>query len=82
MAKVVLKCEKNAGGKHMVSMDRIHKDLGIHPCRKCINERYKAALLPEDCQYYIYPVKCTKCGDVHNIVIGLNLSGKMKLLLK
>ncbi len=66
----------------MVTMDRIHRDLGVHPCRRCINEQYNVKLEPQDCQYYLYPVTCTKCGEGHNIVIGLNPSGKLKLLLK
>ena len=66
----------------MVTMERIQKDIGVHPCRRCINKQYKVNLEPKDCQYYLYPVMCSKCREDHNIVTGFNLSGKLKLLLK
>lgn len=66
----------------MKNMARIHKDLGSNVCRSCINNKYKATLQPENCEYYIYPDKCSSCGKTANIVIALRLMGKMKMLLK
>lgn len=66
----------------MLTMKRIHRDLGGNPCRRCINERYGTNLQPSDVGYFIYPVVCTKCGKPGNVVTGVKISGKLKSLLK
>lgn len=66
----------------MANMASIHRDLGNTVCRRCIRKRYKVNLEPSDCIYAMYPSPCSSCGFVHNIVIGLHTSGKLKLLLK
>lgn len=66
----------------MKSMAHIHKDLGPNVCRNCINKKYKATLLPENCEYNYYPAECSSCGLKANIVTELHLIGKLKMLLK
>ena len=66
----------------MVSMDRIHRELGEEVCRRCIAKRYNVSLLPEDCWYDTYPHPCAVCGEVHNIVIDLKRSGRRKLFFR
>ncbi len=66
----------------MVSMNRIRKELGQQVCRRCINQKYKVNLEPQDCDYYIYPAECSVCKQASNIVTGLRASGKLKMLTK
>jgi hypothetical protein len=66
----------------MVSMERIHRELGQEVCRRCIAKRYNVSLLPEDCWYDTYPHPCSICGEVHNIVIDLKRSGRRKLFFR
>ena len=66
----------------MKNMARIHKDLGTNVCRNCINKKYKAKLLPENCEYFYYPVECSSCGQAANVVTELRLTGKLKMLFK
>lgn len=63
-------------------MNTIHEQLGNNVCRRCINRTFHVNLEPPDCSYAMYPSPCSACGNVHNIVIGLRRSGKLKLLLK
>ena len=67
----------------MASFYRIRSRFGGEICRRCINAAYRAHLTPQDCRYgYPYPSRCFRCGEVHNIVTGLRLSGRLKLLFK
>ncbi len=66
----------------MANMKSIHERLGNTVCRRCIRKAYKVALEPADCYYAMYPSACSSCGEVHNIVVDLRRSGKMKLLFK
>ena len=66
----------------MVNMDRIRRELGESVCRRCISGFYRVDLQPEDCWYATYPHPCDHCGQIHNIVVDLKLSGKRKLLFK
>ena len=70
------------GRSIMVTMNTIHQVLGSTVCRRCICKRFKVNLEPSDCEYGMYPSPCSSCGNVHNIVIALRTSGKLKLLLK
>ena len=50
-------------------------------CRSCINEEYDIHLKRKDCIYNApYPMQCSRCGEVKNIVSDLTLSGKLKTL--
>ncbi|MBR6400701.1 MAG: hypothetical protein IKS17_05705 [Firmicutes bacterium] len=52
-------------------------------CRNCINRLYGARLERTDCIYdEPYPRKCARCGEMRNIVTGLTLGGKIKLIGK
>ena len=66
----------------MASMESIHEALGPNVCRRCIRKRYKVNLLPEHCVYAHFPGEYSCCGEPHNLVIGLRLSGRIKLLGK
>ena len=66
----------------MKNMARIHRDLGSNVCRNCINNKYKATLKPENCEYYYYPAECSSCGQKANVVTELRLVGKLKMLFK
>ena len=63
-------------------MSQIHERLGNTLCRRCIARKYHVDLQPMDCKYEIYPSVCDCCDTVHNIVIGLNGSGRRKLLFR
>ena len=58
--------------------EKVNKGL----CRKCINEKYGADLLPEDCKYFTFPAVCPMCGKVNNIVVDVRLIGRRKLWFK
>lgn len=61
----------------------VFQNAGGNVCRRCINRKYHANLKKRDCVYGIgYPGVCGGCGTVQNIVTGLRLSGKIKLLFK
>lgn len=48
-------------------------------CRQCINEIYGLNLTRKDVLIYMYPKKCSRCGQVKNIVYGAAGMGKWKL---
>lgn len=66
----------------MANMKAIHERLGNTVCRRCIRKAYQVDLEPSDCYYAMYPSACSACGEVHNIVVDLRRSGKLKLLFK
>ncbi len=66
----------------MANMNSIKSTLGNTVCRRCIAKYYGVDLQPSDCQYGLYPEPCGVCREVHNIVRGLTVSGKRKLLFK
>lgn len=54
-----------------------------HMCRSCINKVFgiqKNKLIRDDCEYNPYMGRCINCNDMRNIVSGLKLSGKVKLI--
>ena len=65
----------------MLSLRRIQERYGSFICRKCINKRYHARLQPNDCIYGYY-YRCPRCKEDHHIVVGMKMSGKLKMLLK
>ena len=66
----------------MAGIRAINRNLGIAVCRRCISRVYDVRLLPEDCVYDDYPQRCSCCRQVHNIVVGFRISGKLKMLFK
>ena len=66
----------------MVSMNRIHREIGYSVCRHCICEVYGVHVLTKDCYYDHYPQKCVRCGEMRNIVIRFRISGMLKLLFR
>lgn len=66
----------------MTTMEKIRNRFGNNICRKCINEVYQTDLSHRDCEYEMYPSTCPRCKKVKNIVCGLSLRGKLKLMGK
>ena len=67
----------------MTTLDSIMRKAGGPVCRRCICRQYDVDLKREDCVYaYPFPQTCAVCGEYRNIVTGLRLSGRLKLLLK
>ena len=65
----------------MLRFSQIQKEIGPHVCRRCINNVYGTELEPDDCVYESpYPRRCSCCGEMRRIVVGLHLSGKLMLL--
>ena len=48
-------------------------------CRQCINEIYGLHLRRKDVLIYVYPKRCSRCGQVKNVVYGTIGMGKWKL---
>ncbi len=59
-------------------IDKVNKGI----CRKCLNEKYNAGLLPEDCKYLHYPMECSECHKVSNIVVDIRPAKRWKLWFK
>ena len=67
----------------MMTGKDIFQSAGGDLCRRCINRKYHTNLKRTDCLYGIgYPCVCGSCGEVRNIVTGLRLRGKIKLLFR
>lgn len=67
----------------MAGLDSIREKYGSNICRKCINQEYGTDLRPFDCEYANpFPSLCVCCGEPKNIVTGLKLTGRLKLLWK
>lgn len=67
----------------MAGLNSIHKKYGANICRKCINREYDVHLKSSDCLYHNpFPSICSCCGEPKNIVTGLRLTGRLKLLGK
>lgn len=66
----------------MASIEEIHKNMGAVVCRRCICRIYGVRLEPKDCIYDEFPQRCTYCKQMHNIVSGFSLSGKLKMMFK
>lgn len=50
-------------------------------CRDCINESYDIQLSRKDCLYWMYPAACKCCGEVKNIVTGIDPLSRWKIWL-
>lgn len=67
----------------MAGLNQVREKYGANICRKCINREYQVNLKPSDCEYANpFPSLCACCGEPKNIVTGLRLTGKLKLLGK
>ena len=67
----------------MATEQDVFNKLGKTVCRRCINREFGVDLNPEDCTYENpFPELCSNCGEIRNIVTGLRLRGKIKLLFK
>ena len=67
----------------MMTEKAVFQNAGGDICRRCINRKYHTNLKRSDCLYGIpFPRVCTSCGAVQNIVTGLRMSGKIKLLFR
>lgn len=65
----------------MQYMSRCHRHICSGTlCRQCINKLYHLNLQPYDCKYFFYPTTCSSCMDVCNIITGLTVTGRLKLL--
>jgi len=67
----------------MMTENAVFQNAGGNICRRCINRKYHTNLKRSDCLYGIgYPCVCASCGTVQNIVTGLRLLGRIKLLVR
>ena len=67
----------------MATIHTIREDFDAWVCRQCINDNYDVDLMPGDCRYEgPYLRRCRNCGEMHHIVVGLKMSGKIKLMGK
>lgn len=51
-----------------------------HFCLNCLNRRYNLKLKMEDCIFGYYKYPCDQCGQMKNIVTGIVLTSRWKLL--
>ena len=51
-------------------------------CRRCINDTLGIHFTHEDCEYWDFPERCRKCGEVKNIVTGIRLLSRPKMWFK
>ena len=66
----------------MLTLEQIKNELGVNLCRQCINDNFNCNLKTSNCIYSDYQYTCSNCQKLRNIVCGLRLSGKIKLLFK
>ena len=50
-------------------------------CRNCLNRIYGLNLTPDDIRYSRHSYQCAVCGNMHQIPMKFNISGKMKVLI-
>ena len=68
---------------YMSKLDEINYYYGRPICRLCINHLYNVHLVTKDCVYNGEDMNyCACCRQQRHLVIGLNGSGKRKLLFK
>ncbi len=63
-------------------MNKIYRELGDFPCRRCINKKFDVRLEPKDCIYLENEDYCSYCKNIRHIVVGLKMSGKIKMMFK
>ena len=66
----------------MTTITKIRNEYGNYVCRGCINEEYHVHLSPKECEYEMYPGLCPRCKQMKNIVCGLRINGKIKLIMR
>lgn len=60
----------------------IFKQKALHSqCRECINRVYGLKLKRKDCQYRLYPEKCSTCEKFGNIVMDIEPMSRWKIWL-
>ena len=57
-------------------------EIGIQTILAFINDSFRSHLRHTDCFYSLFPDVCSVCGQMRNIIVGLRLSGKLKMLTK
>lgn len=65
----------------MWTAEPIKREYGDYICRRCVNQVYRVRLTPRNCRYG-YVTRCRHCNEIHNIVTGFTLSGRIKMALK
>ncbi len=65
----------------MLTLKPVVLQYGDYICRRCLNRGYDVHLANRDCRY-ADPHECPCCRKTSNIVIGLKLSGHVKMLGK
>ncbi|MBQ8161025.1 MAG: hypothetical protein IJ083_09760 [Clostridia bacterium] len=65
-----------------MTIHRIYKLNGGYICRRCINDDYHIHLRHRDCRYLPVQSTCPACHGTRNLVVGVRLSGQLKLLFK
>ena len=67
----------------MINYQTIVEQYGGGICRRCLNRSFNVRLLPRDFTYDSPEARpCPCCGNIHHIVDGFRLTGKLKLLGK
>ena len=66
----------------MFSLKPVILDYGGPLCRRCMNRRYGVHLAHRDCIQSPSPRECPCCRKVESAVVGLKLSGRIKMLGK
>ena len=66
----------------MLTLKPVIKDYGGYLCRKCMDRRYGVHLACRDCIQTPDPRECPCCRNYTNLVMGLKLTGKIKMVGK
>lgn len=64
----------------MISHKEMKKEYFGACCRSCINQACHLNLQPKDCEYIYFPNECRICGEQKNIVTGIRMISRWKLL--
>ena len=63
----------------MFTMHEIRDEYGRYICRQCMMHKYRVELNHEDCHYGRTDI-CPRCQQKAHIVVGLTLSGRLKMI--
>ena len=72
---------KELGAEIMLTLKPIFRQYGDYICQRCIDRGYDVHLAHRDCRYG-EPHECPCCRKTTNIVVGLTLTGHIKMLGK
>ena len=64
----------------MISYSYLDKERFGRVCRQCLNEEFHLRLCREDCSYLYFMYQCRSCKKCKNIVTGIRLISRWKLL--